>query len=335
MWQAFTKEPISFIDDEGNRRLDFELHIDHDGLKRLYYLLSLTRAVDERAGTLVRQGQVGFYLPSAGQEACQVASVIALSPEDWVFPAHRDLGVVIARGMELFELFAHLFARSADPGKGRQLPGHFGKRGLKLVPPSSALANHLPAAVGVGIAARLKRRSEVAAVYFGEGASSEGDFYSAINFAGVFRAPVLFFCENNQCAQGKETAAQSIAVKAVSAGFEGYRVDGNDPLVVYELSRFAVERARGGGGPTLIEGITGLERHDPIKRFRAYLERLELWDGAQEEALKLRIQAEVDEAVRRAEAAPPPEPKTLFLDVYYELPWWLEEERRRLLKDLG
>lgn len=325
MWEPFLREPISLIDREGKPKSDFQIHLDPEALKRLYRLLCLSRAVDERIQLLGRQGRIGPFPPANGRVGYQVASVLAVGPEDWVFPAHHDLGVVVARGMELTKLFAHIFARSTEPGKGRQLPGYFGDRRLRIVPPSSGIAGHLPSAVGVGMAARIRHSPEVVIAYFWGEASSQGGFYSALNFAGVFRAPVIFFCEGWRYGpSARETAAQGIAIKAVAAGVEGYLVDGTDPLGVYELTRFSVEKARAGHGPTLIEALLPQgeagERSDPIDRLIGYLEGCGLWDGLQEEALRLRIQAEVDEAVRTAEAAPPPEPESLFTDLYSQPP---------------
>ncbi len=359
MLRPFTDEPLSILDAPDPTPPPA---LTDDDLRRLYELMVRTRAADEKALILVRQGKAAFYAASAGQEAAQVGSAYPLQPQDWIFPAHRELGCLITKGLPLEEIFAQILAKMGDPCKGRQMPVHFGSRALHIVPTASTVCNHLPEAVGAAYAARLRKEPVVAVAYFGEGASSEGDFHAALNFAGVFKTPTLFVCQNNQYAisvsRAAQTAARSIAAKATAYGFDGYYVDGNDVLAVYAVMRQAVERARGGGGPALIEAVTyryaphssadddklyrreeevreWRERRDPIRRFRLFLEKRGLWTEDREQALADRVKAEVDAAADRADATPDPPAETLFDDVYAAPLWVQERERAAMLQRLG
>jgi 2-oxoisovalerate dehydrogenase E1 component alpha subunit len=242
----------------------------------------------------------------------------------------------------------------ADPCKARQMPVHYGSRALRIVPTASVVGNHLPEAVGVSYAARLKKESCVAVAYFGEGATSEGDFHAAMNFAGVLKTPTLFVCQNNQYAisvgRQAQTASRSIAIKATAYGFDGYYVDGNDVLAVHAVMQHLVDRARSGGGPALLEALTyrygphssadddrlyrkeeevkaWREQRDPIRRMRRFLEERGLWSEDREGALLAHVKAEVDAGAERAEATPDPPPDTLFDDVY-AAPLWIHEQER-------
>ena len=358
MLRPFTDEPLTILD-APDPAPPSGLTDDH--LRRLYELMALTRAVDEKALILVRQGKTAFYAASAGQEAAQVGSAFPLQPQDWIFPAHRELGCLIARGLSLEEMFGQIMAKMADPCKARQMPVHFGSRPLRIVPTASTVCNHLPEAVGAAYAARLRKEPSVSVAYFGEGASSEGDFHAAMNFAGVLKTPTVFFCQNNQYAisvgRQAQTAARTIAIKATAYGFDGYYVDGNDVLAVYAVMHQAAERARAGGGPALIEALTyryaphssadddrlyrreeevreWRERRDPIRRYRLFLEKRGLWNEEQERALAERVKAEVDAAADRAEATPDPPPESLFDDVYAVPLWIHERERAAMLRRL-
>ena len=349
--RPFTDEHICVLD---AAEPELPPGLAEDDLRRLYELMVRTRAVDEKCLILVRQGRTAFYAASAGQEGAQVGTATALAPQDWIFPAHRELGCLITRGMPLEEIFGQVMGKMADPCKGRQMPVHFGSRPLHIVPTASVVGNHLPEAVGVAYAARLRKEPVVAVAYFGEGATSEGDFHAALNFAGVLKTPTVFVCQNNQYAlsvsRQAQTASRSIAVKATAYGFDGYFVDGNDVLAVYAVMRQVVDRARAGGGPALIEAVTyryaphssadddklyrredeikgWRERRDPIRRYRLFLEKRGLWTEDRERALLDRVKAEVDAAADRAEATPDPPPETLFDDVY-ATPLWIHERER-------
>jgi 2-oxoisovalerate dehydrogenase E1 component alpha subunit len=307
--------------------------------------------------SLQRQGRIGFYVPSVGEEAAQVGSAMALSSDDWVFPAYREPGAALWRGMPLDLLVAQAHGNSLDPQKGRQMPSHFGDPSIRFVTPSSPVGTQIPMAVGAGWAAKIRGDPIVSLVYFGDGATSEGDFHAGMNFAGVFKVPVVFFCKNNQWAISvpvdRQTAAKTLASKARAYGFEGVRVDGNDLLAVFAATKLAVDGARAGGGPTMIEAVTYRlgphsssddparyrpkeeveywEARDPIERLRRYLEGKGLWTKAWESALRKEVEDLVSETVRRVEKAPPPPLESLFEDVYADLPPHLREQMEAFL----
>ena len=333
-----------------------EPDIPKDELRRLYRLMVLTRNLDARGIQLQRQGRIGFYVGCLGQEAAHIGSAYALKPADWVFPAYREIGAMLARGITLNQLLNQYFANSEDLQKGRQLTNLFGVKTANYVTGSAPIATQLPHAVGVALAAKLRRDSIVTLTYFGDGGTSENDFHTGMNFAGVFKTPTIFFCQNNHWAIStpveRQTASQTIAIKAQAYGFDGVRVDGNDILAVYRTTRDAVEKARGGGGPTLIEAVTyrmgphsssddpkryrtdeelaeWLKR-DPLIRFRKYLEKKHLWTEADEKKAQDETSREIDDAIQHAEKLPRPALETLFTDVYADMPWNLQEQLREL-----
>src|SRR3954464_6753776 len=326
-------------------------------LLRLYKEMVRLRTLDERMMTLQRQGRVGFYGACTGQEAATLASAIALEPSDWIFPALREGGAMLLRGFPLVPYLCQVFGNSGDETKGRQMPSHMASRSVNQVSWSSCIGTQLPQAVGAAMAARIRGDDTVVAAYLGDGATSSADFHVALNFAGVFRAPVVFVCQNNHWAISvptqKQTASESIAVKAVAYGFEGVKVDGNDAEAVYGAVKAAVDRARGGGGPTLVEcetyrigahsssddptryrderEVEVWRKRDPIEAFRARLVAAGLWTEARDEELRQRLTAEVNEAIAEAEKKPDPPRETLFDDVYSAPPWFLREERDEML----
>src|SRR3954465_12788809 len=231
--------------------------IPREILLRLYREMVRLRTLDERMMTLQRQGRVGFYGACTGQEAATLASAIALDANDWIFPPLREGGAMLLRGFPLVPYLCQIFGNAGDETKGRQMPSHMASRSVNQVSWSSCIGTQLPQAVGAAMAGKIKGARRVIAAYLGDGATSEGDFHVALNFAGVFRAPVVFVCQNNHWAisvpTAKQTASQSIAVKAQAYGFPGVKIDGNDAVAVYLVVKEAVDRARNGGGPALIE----------------------------------------------------------------------------------
>src|SRR2546429_3947379 len=225
-------------------------------LLRLYREMVRLRTLDERMMTLQRQGRVGFYGACTGQEAATLASAIALEPLDWIFPALREAAAMLLRGFPLVPYLCQVFGNSGDETKGRQMPSHMASRRVNQVSWSSCIGTQLPQAVGAAMAARLRGDKTVVAAYMGDGATSSADFHVAMNFAGVFKPPVVFVCQNNHWAisvpSSKQTASESIAVKAVAYGFPGVKVDGNDAVGVYRAVEGGGERARGGGGATRV-----------------------------------------------------------------------------------
>jgi len=333
-----------------------EPDISKDDLVRLYRLMVLLRNFETRSMQLQRQGRIGFYIGFLGQEAAQLGSAFALLPKDWVFPAYREVGVALLRGVSIKQVLNQYFANAEDLQKGRQLSNLYGVKSINFVTGSAPIATQLPHAVGAALAAKLRGDPVVTLVYFGDGATSENDFHSGMNFAGVFKTPTIFFCQNNHWAISvpleRQTASETIAVKAKAYGFEGVRVDGNDILAVYRTTKEAVDKARKGGGPTLIEAVTyrmgphssaddptryvlkeELEewtRRDPLVRFRRYLEKKRLWSESDEKRAHEEANREIDEAISYAEKVPKPSLDTLFEDVYASMPWHLEEQFRQL-----
>lgn len=305
---------------------------------RAYYFMVLAREISRKAWLLNRQGRVLFTMPCDGQEAADVGSAYALRPgSDFVLPYARDLPALLVLGMTAREVMLNCFARAADPNSGgRQMPMHWGCKRLRVVSMGSPVAVSIPKAAGIALASKLRGEDSVTLVYFGEGAASEGDFHEGLNFAGVLRVPVIFFCNNNGWATSvplsKQTAGRSIAARAEAYGFPGVMVDGNDVQAVYEVTKEAVGRARRGDGPTLIEAQTIRmmphtssddhlryrtkeelaedRRLDPLPRFRDYLVSKEFLDAEGDLQLWARAEAETDDAISYAESAPLPAPES-------------------------
>ena len=327
-------------------------------LKKIYRTMLLVRTFDSRMLSLQRQGRIGFYVPSIGQEACQVGSAYALRSEDWIFPAYREPGTALWRGFALTTLVNQLYGNKDDISAGRQMPNHYTNRDLNFVSPSSPVASQIPMAVGAAWAAKIRGDKVAALVFFGDGATSEGDFHAGMNFAGVFKAPCIFFCNNNQWAisvpREHQTASKTLAMKAQAYGFEGVRVDGNDVLAVIEVTSQAAEKARAGGGPTLIEAVTyrlgphsssddptryrpaaeleEWKKRDPVPRFKSYLMGRKLWDEAEDARLQKELDDLISEAIRQAEKVPSPPLESMFTDVYAEMPPNLREQMEQYMK---
>lgn len=319
-----------------------------------FRLMLLSRRVDERAFSLQRQGRLGTFSPVHGQEASVVGSAWALDPaRDWVVPQYRELPAMLRQGYTLERFFLYF---KGNP-EGNRIPDE-----VNLLPYQISLATQLPHAVGLAWGLGHQGRDGVVCVYFGDGASSEGDFHEACNLAGLRRAPVIFLLQNNHWAIStpvtKQTAAVSFASRAAGYGFPGELVDGNDFFAVYEAARAAVQRARAGEGPTLIEARTyrmgphntaddprryvdpqELEAYralDPIDRLRAYLEDAGLLKAGDEERMREEIEAEMASALAAAEAKAEPRPEQIFDHVYAEPPSRLAAQRLDLLrKDPG
>ena len=328
--------------------------VPRDDLRALLRHMVKMRVLDQRMLSLQRQGRIGFYGTAHGQEAAVAGSAYALRPTDWVFPALREMGVSLWRGTTIKEIVCQLIGNSGDVLLGRQMPCHFSDRRVRTVAWSSVIGTQLPHAMGAAWAARYLKHDVVCVGYMGDGASSSGDFHAAANFAGVFRLPLVFLCQNNQWAisvpLARQTASESIAVKANAYGFPGVRVDGNDILAVIAATREAVERARRGEGPTLVEAVTfrmaghsssddptryrdsGLvaewERRDPLTRFRAWLTASGVVAAGDEERWTQELNDEIGLAIEEAEALPPPPIESMFTDVYQDMPPQLEAQMR-------
>jgi len=343
---------LRIIDADGTYDSKLEPKVAPDLLKRAYRYLVLVRTLDNRMLSLQRQGRIGFYVPSTGEEASQVGSAMALEKRDWVFPAYREPGAALWRGYSVETLIAQAYGNAKDPQQGRQMPNHYGARDVNYVPVSSPVGTQIPQAVGAAWAAKIRKDDVVALTYFGDGATSEGDFHAAMNFAGVFKTPTIFFCKNNQWAISvpvtRQTASKTLAQKALAYGFDGLRVDGNDLLAVYAVTKAAADKARSGGGPTMIEAVTyrmgphsssddptryrskeevdAWAKRDPIERMRKYLELKGLWSKDSEEKLRAELEDLLQATIKEVERSPPPPIETLFTDVYAEMTPQLKEQ---------
>src|SRR5438874_5260941 len=321
----FHVEYLSILDSDGNLDAALEPKLSPGELRSLHRAMVLARRFDERMVRLQRQGRIGTFAPIKGQEASQLGSVITLRATDWMVPSFRETAAMIWRGWPIEKMLL-LFAG--------YLEGSQPDEGQNDLPITIPVATQLPHAVGLAYAAQYRGDDVVVMAYCGDGATSEGDFHEALNFAGVWSVPVVFLIQNNQWAISvplkKQTHSRTIAQKALAYGVPGLQVDGNDVLAVYAASQEAVARAREGDGPTLIECVTyrlGVhttaddptkyrsaeevaewERKDPLTRFTAYLQKRNLL----EEGLEDRVDAEIAEAVARFEALPPADALTMF-----------------------
>jgi pyruvate dehydrogenase E1 component alpha subunit len=343
----FTVEYLSVLDAEGNLDASLDPRLPAEELKRLYRGMLLARRLDERMVRLQRQGRIGTFAPIKGQEAAQLGSVSTLRPTDWMVPSFRETASMLWRGWPIEKLL-RFFAGQLEGGQPAP-----DQRDLPITIP---VATQLPHAVGLAYAAQYREDDVVVMAYFGDGATSEGDFHEAVNFAGVWHVPVVFVCQNNQWAISiplkKQTHSKTIAQKALAYGIPGIQVDGNDVLAVHVAAREAVERARAGDGPTLIECVTyrlGVhttaddptkyrtaeevaewERKDPMTRFAAYLKKKRLLD----DGVEAQVDEEIGAAVARFEAAGPVDPLAMFDHVYAELPPELKAQRETVAETL-
>lgn len=358
---GLAREPHQVVRPDGSVADEAALAmVETDLLVDLYRAVWRSREIDRRLSGLQRQGRIGFYGTSIGEEAAVFGSAAALESRDWVFPALRQGGVAVWRGYPLSQYVAQCIGNSLDWLQGRQMPCHYSDRSRNHVSWSSVIATQLPHAVGAAMASRYRNDGVVAAAYLGDGATSEPDFHVALNFAAVNKAPVVFICHNNQWAISvpfsQQTASDGVAIKSVAYGMPGRLVDGNDVVAVLLACREAVNRARSGGGPTLIECVTyrllghttsddpsryrdeaevALWRdRDPLIRQRALLEDRGLWSDQRQAELEKQTREDLDAAIAEAEAAGPPAPETLFDDVYASLTPLLGEQRQLLQHEM-
>ncbi len=343
----FAIEHLSILDSDGNLDSALEPDISPDDLRRLYRAMLLGRRLDERMLRLQRQGRIGTFAPIKGQEASQMGSVFTLRKTDWMVPSFRETAAMLWRGwpIEKMLLFFAGYLEGGQPAPGQH-----------DLPITIPVATQLPHAVGLAYGAQYRGDDAVVMAYCGDGATSEGDFHEALNFAGVWHVPVVVVVQNNQWAISvplkKQTHSRTLAQKALAYGFPGIQVDGNDVLAVYAASREAVERARAGGGPTLVECVTyrlgvhttaddptryrseeevkAWERKDPLTRFSAYLEKKNLL----EPGLEQQVDEEIARAVQAFEATPPADPLGIFDHAYAAMPPHLEAERAEMAERL-
>lgn len=357
-FEPFTDAPIALVSEAGEWIAPFELSLSHEELRGMYRDMLAGRLLDERLGRLQRLGKSSFVAPNSGHEAAHAGVARALQRgRDWLFPYYRDSGLALMHGVPPVEIFAQSLATRADPARGRQMPGHPGSAEHKIFTVASPIASHIPPAVGAAISAKIRNAGEVVVTTFGDGATSEGDWHAGLNFAGAQGAPIVFVCENNRYAisveYNRQTGSETIAAKAHAYGMPGYYVDGMDPLACYYVVREAVERARQGIGPALVEllvyrfgphssadddsryrpaeEVEAWRRRDPLGRMARFLERLELWSEEEDAALREEIDAELSAAIKEAEAAGEVPVEWMFDDVFAERTEHLEEQRADLL----
>jgi pyruvate dehydrogenase E1 component alpha subunit len=356
-----SEDLLTIIEQDGKVQKGKEPDLPAEQLQRLYRLMVTTRILDDRGLALQRQGRIGFYLQSTGQEASHLGAALALEDSDWLFPAYRQPGILLLRGVSLEQIICEWFGNEGDTSKGRQMPVHYSFRQANFVSISSPIGTQLSQAAGAGMAAKIRGDDTVFLTFCGDGGTSSNDFHCGLNFAAVFKAPVVFVVENNGWAisvpSERQTASESMAIKAEAYGMPGVRVDGNDVLAVYRTCKEAVDRARAGKGPTLIETVTyrmashsssddaaryrdakvyeSWKAKDPIVRFQRYLQKKKLWSEQFEQEVVETAKREVQEAVNAAQARPLPAPETMFDDVYMNLTPQLREQKQELLSMKG
>ena len=343
----FSIEYLQILKENGNCDKTLMSPLAKKQIKEMYEYMILTRVFDDKALKLQRQGRLGTYAPTRGQEASQIGSAFAIQDEDMVFPAFRENGVFLVRRMPM-EL---LFQFWGGDERGMNIP-----KNVNMFPIAITVGAQLLHAVGYSIAMKYKKKKAAAITYFGDGATSEGDFHEALNFAGVFNAPCVFICQNNQYAISvpveEQTASETLAQKAIAYGFSGIKVDGNDVFAVYKATFEALKKARAGKGPTLIECYTyrigdhttsddakkyrkesevkEWEKKDPILRLKKYMKRTGMFSEKYENEIKKMAEDLVEKAVAKAESIPKLKPEEIFDYTYAELTEELKEQREEI-----
>lgn len=354
---------VRVLDDDDNAVGEWDPKLDPDILRQGLRAMMLTRAYDDRMYRVQRQGKTSFYLKCTGEEAIACSQAIALQDRDMMFPSYRQQGLLIARGWSLVDMMNQVYSNTQDRLKGRQLPIMYSSKECGFFTISGNLGTQFCQAVGWAMASAYKGDTAIAASWVGDGTTAESDFHSGMTFASVYQAPVILNVVNNQWAissyQGFAGGEQTtFASRAVGYGLPGLRVDGNDFLAVYAVTKWAEERARNNLGPTLIEHFTyRADAHstsddpsayrpkeeserwplgDPIERLKDHLIKIDEWSEEQHDALLKELKDQVKQAGKEAEAngtlgqGPQLSAKYMFEDVYKEMPWHLREQRQEL-----
>jgi len=346
-------EHLSVLTEEGRPDRDMEPEIPDGLLLKLYRAIVLGRRFDERMLTLQRQGRIGTFAPLKGQEAAQLGAVAALEDRDWLVPAFRETAAEVWRGKKL----ENVLLMYAGYNEGGYIEPE-----TKNLPVAIPVGTQMLHAVGIAMGMQYRESDGVVMTFFGDGATSEGDFHEALNFAGLFQAPVVFICQNNHWAisipRSRQSRSKTLAQKAIAYGLPGIQVDGNDILAVYGAAREAVDRARSGNGPTLIECITyrlsmhttaddpkryrkdaevkEWEGRDPLNRFQNYLIGRNLLSHEKIAELEADVKNEIKSALERfnERAAQANDSLNMFDHVYDQLPPYLEAQRSELQQEL-
>jgi 2-oxoisovalerate dehydrogenase E1 component alpha subunit len=365
---SLSVELVRVLDDTGDAVGPWHPHLEAGDLQVGLRHMLLTRLYDDRMQRMQRAGKISFYIRSLGEEAVGVAQAMALRPSDMLFPAYRQQGAQIVRGISLVDLMSQLLSNTKDMCKGRQLPVMYHSRANNIFSISGNLATQFPQAVGWAMAAAIKGEDNLAATWIGEGSSAEADFHYALLFASVYQAPVILNVVNNQWAistfQGYAGGEQrSFAARGPGYGMPGIRVDGNDFLAVFAVTQWAAERARTGAGPTLIELVTyrGAAHStsddparyrakddaehwplgDPIQRLKAHLIKIGEWSEDRHQAMSAELEALVASSWKEASKfgtmteGPRLNPDTMFEDVFKDMPQNLQRQQALLRKELG
>lgn len=327
-------------------REEIQTELTHEILLEMYWIMLLSRRIDERAWLLHRQGKFPFHISAIGHEAAQAGAAFALERgKDWLVPYYRDLAMVLAFGLTPSEFALGLLGKKGEPSSGaRQMPSHWGLRRANIVSTSSPVATQTPHAAGIGFAIKARGDDAVVLTSIGEGATSQGEWYEGVNWAAVHQLPVIFLVENNEYAisvpRPKQMAVANVAEKAIGLGLPGITVNGLDVIEVYNAVKSAADRARSGGGPTLIEAtvmrmtphssddddrsyrsreeIEEMKRHDPVEAFRDYLIQQNIITEGAQEKFQSRAKEEVEAAMKMAEDAQYPDVEEASYPVYAE-----------------
>lgn len=310
---------LQILDEKGNIDKSHDPRLKTDLLKQMFEWMLYTRMFDDKCVKLQRQGRMGTYAPILGQEAVGVGAALALKKQDWALPTYRETQVYIMRGVPLEKIMMYWIGIE----EGLNFP-----KDANVFPFAVPIATHLPHAVGIAFALKRKKKKQVMLTFIGDGGTSEGDFHEALNFAGVWQAPIVFVIDNNQWAisvpRSQQTVSRTLAQKSLAYKIPSIQVDGNDVLAVFKAVRQAIENARSGKGPQVVEAVTyrmsmhttaddptkyrskkeveQWKKKDPIDRFRAYLKKKKIWTKSYEKKLTERISKEVEDAVKKAES---------------------------------
>ena len=352
------EEVHSILNEDGSCAEEYRNLIPDADLSALLKVILLNRALDRRLMMLQRQGRLGFYLTSSGEEAVTVGAAYAMRGDDPIFLTYRELGALLWRKVPLTAIMNQLIGNERDLSRGRQMPVHYCFREYHIPSVSSPVGTQLPHACGFGYAARIRRTQQVALAFCGEGSTSVGDFHTALNFAGVLNAQAIFLIRNNGYAistpESVQTRASSLAVRAEGYGIPGLQIDGNDLLVVVQAVREAADRAREGEGPTLVEALTyRMGAHsssddpsryrpqeetqqwvkvDALSRLRRHARWRGIWSELEEEQAIVEAEETVARLIVECERWPPPPAESLFDDVYEQMPELLRLQKEEYLE---
>lgn len=357
-------ELVRVLDDDGIARGPWAPDLTPEQLLEALRLMLLTRQYDDRMHRMQRQGKITFFMQSLGEEAVSIGQGMALEPDDMLFPAYRNQGLYILRDTNLVDLMCQCLSNTRDMCKGRQMPVMYHNVKGKLFSISGNLATQYPHAVGWAMASAIKGEDHISAAWVGDGSTAEADFHHALTFAAVYQAPVILNVVNNQWAistyQGFAGGERrSFAARGLGLGIPGIRVDGNDLLAVYAVTSWAAERARSGGGPTLIELVTyrggphstsddpsryrpanewqAFPLGDPVKRLKQHLVNAGHWSEEKHDALNAELKKTIIEAWKEAITygtmtdGPSLDISEMFDDVYEEMPDYLRRQREQLI----